>query len=156
MFKFIINKIYKFFLNNFQIYNLIKISLFKNLFLFFNFFNIFQIYNLNKNCNKSFYICDMLTFNFYNKKKTFIFLNYNLILKKSKKKKIKPFIFFIYSILHCILHSQNFKDNNLKNSKIMNFFHNKIMKKYGFYLIVDYRIRTYNFLITNQKLYQLS
>ncbi|QND78559.1 hypothetical protein NASMSEV_102 [Candidatus Nasuia deltocephalinicola] len=115
-----------------HILNIIKNSLFKNLFLNIKSLNLFQIYIFNKK-KKNFKIFkDLLTFNFF--LKSFIFFNLKLIYKKSKKKNINNFLFFFLNLLHSLLHSQNLRDDNFKKIKIMNAFQNKILLNCGFFI----------------------
>lgn len=132
--------------------NIIKISLFKKREIFFSILNLYEIYLLNKKYRKSFFPTDSLTFN--NNNFSFIYLNLLIIKKKNFRIKSNFFFLIIYNFLHCLLHSQGFKDNNFKNNKIMNIFQNILILKFGFF--AECRSRTHNLLITNQLLYQLS
>ncbi|AGS33243.1 hypothetical protein NASALF_100 [Candidatus Nasuia deltocephalinicola str. NAS-ALF] len=115
-----------------HILNIIKNSLFKNLFLNIKSLNLFQMHIFNK--KKKFFkiFKDLLTFNFF--LKSFIFFNLKLIYKKSKKKNINNFLFFFLNLLHSLLHSQNLRDDNFKKFKIMNAFQNKILLNLGFFI----------------------
>ncbi|ALP69987.1 hypothetical protein ASU29_063 [Candidatus Nasuia deltocephalinicola] len=113
------------------ILNIIKNSLFKNKSLKIKNFSLFQMHIFNKKKNFKVFK-DLLTFNFFSK--SFIFFNFKLIYKKSKKKNINSFLFFFLNLMHSLLHSQNLRDNNFKKIKIMNAFQNKILLNYGFFI----------------------
>lgn len=136
------------------ILKLIKVSFFKKIIIRIKFLSIMEIYNLNKKYKIKNNITNILTFNFKNI--SIIILNYTFMKKYSKIKKIKFFQKIFFDLIHCFLHSQNYKDKKFFNKKIMFFLQNLIIIKFGFLYFTDYRIRTCYHLITNQKLYQIS
>ncbi len=111
---------------------LFNISVFKNISIFINFLSLFDIFLLNKRYKFKNKITDSLTFNYF--KKSYIFLCYSLIHKNSKMNKLKILFLVFYNILHCFLHSQNFKDEKNKNNKKIIFIQKKVLIKYGFFL----------------------
>ncbi len=136
-----------FFLNNKYLKNifykklilkLLNISVFKKILIFITFIDLFDIYLLNKKYKFKNNITDCLTFN-YNKK-SYIFLSYSFINRKSKIFKLKMIFLIFYSILHCFINSQNIIKNHNKKSKKMIFLQKKILIKYGFFLKNKYRL----------------
>ncbi|WP_259286163.1 rRNA maturation RNAse YbeY [Candidatus Nasuia deltocephalinicola] len=117
---------------------LINISVFKNILIFINFTNLFNTFLLNKKYKLKKNITDCLTFNYY--KKSYIFLSYSFINRKSEINKLKITFLIFYYILHCFMHIQNLKDNKIKKIKKIFFLQKKILIKYGFFLKNIYRL----------------
>ncbi len=111
---------------------LFKISVFKNILIIIKFLNLFDTFILNKKYKLKKNITNCLTFNYF--KKSYIFLCYSLINRDSKINGLKNLFLIFYNILHCFLHSQNFKDNKFKKNKKIIFIQKKILIRYGFFL----------------------
>ncbi|WP_259288891.1 rRNA maturation RNAse YbeY [Candidatus Nasuia deltocephalinicola] len=117
---------------------LLNISVFKNILIIINFISLFNIFLLNKKYKLKKNITDCFTFNYY--KKSYIFLSYSFISRNSKNNKLKTTFLIFYNIIHCLLHTQNFKDDKFKNFKKILFLQKKILIKYGFFLKNQYRL----------------